>query len=474
MEKLTKSSNGQWSLYETLEKWALQTSIQQPSIHDLIGKTHTVEVHPHLDHLHNIKGAIKESGKPHMSIGDIKKKGFSSTIVDSLPRDANGRVTPEMIDEHIAKLPKQKVQIKVVPYEMASQQHREGVPQYTVSVGLHPENKLKSDPAIQNSWNSLKNNQHDLNGLEDQIGWARIDPFKVDDGKITPNDKHWHVDEIQSDFHQPDSIEQKQSRSNSTKQQASPEVMHNYLSHGHDDPNHLIHSAVNELARKNGIESMSMDTPEDQARQSMLSSEYTDDSRENAEQHGHVIADDQHSNDLQEHIKENYKKEHHDADVENTKNPYLKSALKKFGHEKASELLSNSSGYNAAEAAKDILDSEQSLSDPEKHVLIEYVHNKSKEKNWPDRDSNKYSDLESDEMDNYLAEHGDTEGDNSREVPVHHMNTYKKRPKTLGMKPESKIKILGTDPNDDQEEVQYMRLHKKLLALRTLVKSFEH
>jgi hypothetical protein len=44
----------------------------------------------------------------------------------------------------------------------------------------------------------------------------------------------------------------------------------NHLSHGHEDPQHMIHSAINALGRKLNIKSMSMDTSTDQARQSGL------------------------------------------------------------------------------------------------------------------------------------------------------------------------------------------------------------
>ena len=49
-----------------------------------------------------------------------------------------------------------------------------------------------------------------------------------------------------------------------------PKKMLEHLSLGHDDPQHMLHSAANALARKLNVKSTSMDTPEDQAEKSVL------------------------------------------------------------------------------------------------------------------------------------------------------------------------------------------------------------
>lgn len=322
--------NGQW----TLEK---NDELPKPSIHNLVGETHTVEVHPDMDHLYNVKGLIQQSGRPYLHIGDIKRTGQFPHLINKLPRDATGKVTPEMIDQHIANLPKQKVEVKVVHYDMSAQKHR-STPQYVVSVGLHPDTLKQMSPAHRQTWRAAKSFQHDLGGHHDQMGWARIDPYRVDDEEAAaPNDGHWHLDEIQSDFGTPDKAkkltdyyadpeyireelnyghhagapeldelwdnfyaareaheerhgsssdvrfhadnlhnamkESVQRISAERKAKMGPTIhkdLYKLLSHGHEDPQHLVHSAVNQLARQHGITSTSMDLPEDQAEQSGL------------------------------------------------------------------------------------------------------------------------------------------------------------------------------------------------------------
>jgi hypothetical protein len=331
-----------------------------------------------MDHLYNVKGMIQQSGKSHMQLGDIKRAGVSSALIKKLPRDARGRISPEMIDKHIEGLPKHKVQIDIVPFDMNAQKHREDIPQYVATVGFHPETIKKMRPRHREMWENIKDDQHNFSSEtynsfiphSDQIGWARIDPYFVThkenketdtlDTSYSPNKGHWHVDEIQSDFNSANKIDgaikaQKYDElwgkiydeievdkkhplhesfneiKAATKEierikqewddkYVHPEVgeplppgyetdpvykeicsrqqkmtekfheamdnavlkeydtlpkqdsagFHQLLSHGHEDPQHLMHSAINALARKHGISSISMDTPKDQAEQSGL------------------------------------------------------------------------------------------------------------------------------------------------------------------------------------------------------------
>ena len=142
---------------------------------------------------------------PPVTINQIKKSHFGY-LADKVPRDSRGVVTPEMIDKHIANLPKHKVEIKVVPYRNAQQQHRSDVPQYVASVGFHPDTVNAMSPKERKSWDLMRGQQHQLGGHEHQIGWARIDPHRKSDGRVMDNMGHWHIDEIQSDFGTPQSL----------------------------------------------------------------------------------------------------------------------------------------------------------------------------------------------------------------------------------------------------------------------------
>jgi hypothetical protein len=246
--------NGQWTLAKSDDA---PKGPPPTSIHSLVGKTHTVEVHPHVDQLYRLKNHIQASPNKLMSVTDIKKHPEFGHFGDALKK-LGPRITPGMLDQHIASLPKKKVDIKVAPYEMKAQQHREGVPEYVVSVGLHPDTLKNMSPQEKETWNSMKEKQHDLGGHEHQVGWARIDPYKIESasnrpppepretairkllaittdpnhraeiqaeldkhmeaaglsghgefkkGKIVPNDGHWHIDEIQSDFGVPKAVE---------------------------------------------------------------------------------------------------------------------------------------------------------------------------------------------------------------------------------------------------------------------------
>lgn len=54
-------------------------------------------------------------------------------------------------------------------------------------------------------------------------------------------------------------------------------------------------------------------------------------------------------------------------------------------------------------------------------------------------------------------------------LPTHHVNTYSKRPKKLGMKEVDKKDILGDDPSDRTTKIQYAKLHKRLEELNQYI-----
>ena len=533
-----------------------QTAPSLPAIHSEIGKVHTVEVHPDLDHLYRAKGLINENHRKHLHIGDYKKANFPGDIIKKLPRDAYGKVTPEMIDKHIEGLPKTKMNIKVQPYTWGSQQHRKydtsHPDQYALEVHMHPESKIKMSPEVQSLWNAINDKQHNLapekteNHLSTQIGWSRVDPHKMEGDKATQHN-HWHLDEIQSDFQNKDKINSKLHHTvpelhlNNARNQALQEwakrsepfddddlpevkshpaykklselsneaqsqwekrdfrahddatekfyaeaVKHgivkpkehylkevndkneaiskhkekagellSHLSHGHEDPQHLVHSATNALARKLGVKSMSMDTPEDQATQSSLRTGAGNNHRQDDYDY------DRWSNDIDNYLGDNFTQDHFDEAAENHPNPNLRSAFKKIGYEKINNAYSEAIGS----------------SDPSDYVLDHMSDDDYKKLSIPEKDAiqEHISDLASSgpDIDNYTIDRpadneedsGDEEPLDLSKLPVHQIDTYHKRPRKLGMKEVDKSKILGTHPNDEAETVQYMNLHKRLQSI---------
>jgi hypothetical protein len=577
--------NGQWTLEKALPAVKQEQSHNMPALHNEIGKTHTVEIHPDIDHLYNVKNFAQKDPRGKVKVIDIKNNQGLKHMANKVPRDAKGWVTPEAIDKHIAGLPKHKVNIQVKPYFMGAQQHRE-LPsrdkhQYVASMQLHPETLMGMKPEERKAWEGIKGIQHNFdesgdededegppvkNEVDHQFGWARIDPWKstneaaepAEDNETIhdhePNHGHWHVDELQSDFQNKDkmvaaanaaqepdgydevvedfknnpdhpvaktrraldeakdkyadaqeghkthdeslaspeykAMNEANQKHNETFQDAlrekrrqlslkpKPSIDHNklheHLSHGHDDPQHAIHSAVNALGRKMGVNSMSMDTPEDQARQSQLR-EHEDDA--------HMQRDDDASNalhsDAEDHANEHLSDDKHKEAMENHPNKYLKSALGKVSAAKLRGIVSASmSGSEPSEAIHervhgythnnehhDIHEEMKDLSRPERDALHEYLGKiVVSGPNWQNQ---KYEDIRNPEGE---------EADEGRErekakLPAHQLHTYDKRPKKLGATLKDKKEVLGDDPSDEAKQVQYMKLHKKLAALCDLLKA---
>lgn len=514
-----------------------------------VGKTHTVEVHPDMDMYYRAKGLIKENNKPHMQVGDFKRHGFPEDIVKKLPRDAKGKVTPEMIDDHISNLPKQKVNVQVGNYTWGAQKHRDN-PQHTLSVQYHPDTLKNMPKDIKNHWDVIKDNQHNATDQkgEHQIGWSRVDSHKNENGTATPHN-HWHVDEIQSDFQNEDKINNKsliheeatmdrhvddvkediendpdhefheihnkreQQRMGSGDEMSEDEEkknkeyekyvndeankrtdnditemknslkgstakgIHEHLSHGHRDPQHLVHSATNALARKLGVDSMSMDTSEDQARQSGLRS----------------VGMDHHNNVRENAMFELMERFHPDAwkkqeallssgEHPSFNNPNFKSAYEKIGLDDIAKLSNISTGTGSsvdAHGNAEGVDSNEghdyhkgdgrltkiikNLSDPEVHALNEmlYGHHKAVEDEAEEEYIYRQGEYHQDE-------HTEDKFDMSK-LPVHQQDTYHKRPKRLGMKEVPKSTVLGEHETDKANKIQYMNLHKRLQELKELL-----
>jgi len=507
--------NGQWKLEKFDDNPPKKEDYSH--IHDthtsIPTGTHEIEIHPHMDQLYNIKGAIKESGKEHLHFQDLKKLGYDKSFLNRhVPSDGKGKVTSEMIDDHIEKLPKRKATVTVVPFKNGYQQHRDGE-QHVISVKMHDDELDKLHPKTKDSLKNIMLNQHHFDGTEDkpgeianQIGWARIDP----------KGHHWHVDEIQSDFGTPskfkngikgatweglkdkywqdahtvahdDAIADASGHFGEDADDTSEEwndfidnqvsaTQGDYVAHmiddhtnmhgplldddhighttkelkdqfnlGHDDPQHMIHSVVNQLARKHNIKSMSMDTPEDQAIQSGLKTV---------------------SNDFENAVKKI-------GGVDSLKNVFHDP------HYQSSEMRMNTMNEFLDEHKDKLTDKEgRALKSRLQHQLHNMLGSdgltKLLEDSQIDQNNERYQHLYDTEVKQevkrqlqFISE--DLKGE-KKDTPVHQKNTYDKRPKKLGMKPHRKDDVLGEDPEDSQEHVQYHKLHKSLIKLKKALK----
>lgn len=513
MEKIKFSSSGQWSLHQPQPlKKSNDEAYTVPS------GTHTVELHPDMDHLYRMKGAIKDSGKPGIKKGELKKQGFDDNLLKRTPDNGQGLVTADMIDKHIAGLPKHKVNVNVDDYKMDAQQHRDG-PQKVFSVNLHPDtiDKMKKeDPKAHEAWEAIKGDQHDLgDGNDDQLGWGRVD--------LHSKPSHWHVDEIQSDFQNKDKLKNKADNlgenipgkvrkfsegfgdfaNKAIEQHPNKEALqeklkpydHSYhsiehafdkdhgkwaqhhtdmvnnlekegikvpeeykkpmgkeewdklnnagedvknhvpsilkhLSGNHEDPQHLVHSAINALARKHNAKSTSMDMPVDQIIQSGLSNPHM---KSGLEKIGGTTK-------LRDAILSKLKP----GNTENGLNKLLESHKDKLSREEYKTIKSLGEHLYSELPRGDLLNHHQAADDEaHKKSMKEY----------------------SDHLDNSLDYHTSMNGRDG-EVPVHQRDTYDKRPKKLGMKPTNKEDVMGPNHNEDPEDqVQYSKVYKSLQCM---------
>ena len=484
MEKIVYLNNGQWSLSKAED----YSHIYSPHIENNIPTgSHTIEVHPHIDHLYNIKGHIADSGKDHITVGELKKKGVDKNFIrDHVPKDGKGKITSDMIDKHIDGLPKHKVNINIAPYDMGAQQHRPGQ-QHVASVSLHPDTLEGMCETHKELWLGEKDTQHRFNGIDSkhQVGWGRIDP----------KGQHWHIDEIQSDFSNtkglndnspphsraeaiaafnfmkdnPDhpmtkkywnseietwaiygmcelmngtdeeggirhkfsqltGVPMKPER-DKTKDEANKKGLLSTLSHGHDDPQHMVHSALNQLARKHGIKSISMDTPLDQAEQSGL----------------------------------------------RIKGAGIQGVANKMGKDSFSRLLHFAHSSDPDDGAIDrdeLVDcfaEGHDLTPRENKVLRGFMGDQLVHGHAHDMyDPEVHKESREEFVDQIVEREVKRVFDESsnEEPPVHQMNTYKKRPKKLGMTLHDKNDVMGSHPEDEQTQVQYHKLHKKLRLIQ--------
>jgi hypothetical protein len=503
MEKIRHLANGQWQLSKSTQDF------------NNAGETHEVEVHPDMDHLYRVKSMISRSGKPSMQVGDIKKKGVSESIINKLPRDASGKVTPEMIDEHISRLPKQKVVIKTAPYTWDVQKHHPDSKQHAVSVQFHPDTMSGVDPDTASKMKDLLQNQHNLipsDNDSNQIGWSRIDSSKPD---------HWHIDEIQSDFNSKQKIinsngmneEQWMDRAvdneyddmqrnaehplhqrlindgqsheltDDVRQHLLPKwrgyqkelaEMHQgahvdkvlkILSHGHEDPQHLIHSAVNALARKKDVKSLSMDTLKDQAKQSGLDVG-------NTQSTGFDYINNQDGPKIHEKLWQEETSKLKDPAHSAYSNPNFKSALDKIPLEDLENAARQVSGADMiTPGGFRVLSSEtKRLTMPERDAVMDYLRNY----HTTIKEHVAASDPKLGEIYKKMKASKNREADlelspeEKAGVPVHVLNTYDKRPKKLGYQnlPKNQIMPDMSDENNPNQQVQFSPVFKAIAELK--------
>lgn len=473
------------------------SNAQKPSrlmkaLSDEAGNTHTVEVHPDIDHLYRVKNMIQMSGKPDMHVNNIKKAGVAPALIDKIPRDSKGRISPEMIDKHIEGLPKQKVQATVMPYQSGDQKHRD-TPQYIISAQMHPDQLAKLSDKEKEIWNHIKTQQHEWGGprynkknLEniDQVGWVRVDPTKTDSsGAIVPHD-HWHMDEIQSDFQNYDKMKERAAPDESDENRES---LREKLSHGHADPQHMLHSVANALGRKLGVKSTSLDMPDDQAKQAHLQnhelvyptndkiSTYQWNQQANNAKNQHLSTPEDRS-----HVWEKYAKPKIDEHMK--EEPDFKSAAEKLGPANMKEFaelandhehgfmfdgvhggerddlaswISPNISENQINVSEELAKKMRLLSGDEQNALSTFLnqHHGNLQEHVADRRN----------MGARPAPNFNPRAPIrvEKEKPIHHIDTYEKRPKKLGMKPVDKDTVLGSDSEDPYKQIQYSELYKR-------------
>lgn len=432
---------------------------------------HDVEVHPLVDHLKRVKGIIGD--KPSMKVRDLSKL-VTPDIMKHVPRDAKGNVTPQAIDDHIDSLPKYKVRAVVGPYTWGSQMHHPDAQEDVMSVHIHPDTWDKMDDRTKAHFNQIQGSQHNFEHGPNQIGWARIDQHSG------PQD-HMHIDEIQSDFVNHDKIKRKTDQN--FNDDASVESMHDFLSHGHDDPQHLVHSVVNELGRRHGINSVSMDTPDDQAKQSNLQTHVRNRSRNIEDIESEIyesIVD--HPGFIALH------NQHYDTHLgpdaieskrQNAPNPYLRSALKKIDDQTIDNIkkyLQDSAGDSEPSYGVQYYFPEiNKLPDPEKDAFVDFLREMDQHRDRPEpfdyveefADPDLLAQLQAAEEQEFQQEAEQQAGEeqaSSIAPPVHQIDTYNKRPKKLGFTNVSKESLMP-DHSRPSQEVQYNKLYKMIKAL---------
>ena len=500
------------------------------ALHEGVGDTHTVELHPHQETLYRIKNQIESSKKGTMHISNIKKLGLSSKVVDAIPKTKSGHITAEDIDNHLESLPKTKMNVNITPYSGwgGQQMHRRDNTEYVMTAGLHPNEKQKMSANSSFLFDTVKDHDHThrLRGsVNDMVGWVRIDPNTNkninNDENHKKNDEtahdHWHLDEIQSDLQNHSKINERSGDAHFGANHGDEvQTLLGHLSHGFDDPQHALHAAALQLGRKLGVKSTSMDMPDDQQRKSMLLTENRkpfkpnpwidktkfgrDDYRRETTKSikkGHIATD--------EHKEELWSKEGRKTVADSMHDKDFASGAQKLGGMEGLKEFAevahhgvegptfrgehgefhDASSTGNHKFSDNMNDKFKLLSNDEKNSLSEFLlryHGKARDtvpmdkilSNHNKAGAERYKEA----MVQYkkdLEEFEESGGSTHKKPPVHQINTYKKRPKKMGYVPVDKDELLGeydgnTYNGDQATQVQYAKLHKKLASLRDLLK----
>lgn len=471
-EKVYTNVHKIFTMVSTLRKEAALKMSPRPSIPEGV---HDIEVHPMIDHLKRAKSMITDSGKPHMQVSDFKKAGLSSNVIDKLPRDGKGRVTAEGIDKHIDSLPKIKLQAQIAPYTMGQQLHHPKAKEHVVSVQIHPDSLKNMDPELKNHIMSITSKQHDF-GLNtpNQIGWGRVDQKSGKDG-------HMHIGEIQSDFAHKDRIDkllQKYSKDKNGLNKDTAAKVHAFLSHGHDDPQHLLHSAINELGRRHGIKSTSMNTPKDQVKQSGLNDKPpTVDGMPRRTKDGLIHPSDakigfdlaKFNKDTAAYSEKVFSSSNIKKLISKDKNPNLHSAIDKLGGIdgiKEEWERVDKKHYPMLDVyinLRERMPESKKLSEPQQDAIREFIKTHI-HPNTADAESKDYHIHPKRAPDNTPDSDYVNLDTSKSALPVHQIDTYNKRPKKLGFQEVDKASLMPKHSEKGQK-VQFSKLHKMTKAL---------
>lgn len=250
-------------------KYAPYLASRMPDTYNEIKKGMQVEIHPNVDNLKRIKGALLDSGKVKMRKGDMAKLGLNIPNEVVSPQ---GEISIDSVNRAVDLLPKDKYNVSFSEWT-GSQTHDPNPVQHVFQLNLTNDHvkKLKEQglyDTFQKMAEISKRSGHPVD--YHSLGWARVD---------LSHPGHAHIDEIQSDLGQGLVKTVQTAKEEGTLPQEykdlDPEKLQQIeqvLKGNHEDINHAIFSAAHEVLRQKfpDVKTVSMDTPEDQIEQSGL------------------------------------------------------------------------------------------------------------------------------------------------------------------------------------------------------------
>lgn len=229
---------------------------------------HDIEIHPAIEKLKHLKGIVEEAG------GGIHKKDLPKNF-QNIPGqllDGKGMLTADSIEKYIGELPKHKYNVSYDKWEAGNaQMHDSDVDQSVYQFNLTNDHvKQLKDEGVWDDFKEMHKQSH-MSGhpvRKHSIGWARVDES---------HPGHAHIDEVQSDFGQNTirQIEHMKKQGHDIPQQKidNYKKVMKILAGPFKSINHMILNGTHQVARNKGFTSTSMDTIEDQAKQSGMSTD---------------------------------------------------------------------------------------------------------------------------------------------------------------------------------------------------------